>query len=49
MIWTYRAAKKYGRKGIVNVHELLEKEMYISCITLAFVPDPDTGMMGVTW
>ena len=44
-----RAGKKYGRKAIVNAHQLLDKEMYISCITLSMAPDPDTGAMGVTW
>jgi hypothetical protein len=46
---SHRAAKKYGRKAIVNAHQLLDKEMYISCITLSMVPDSETGSMGVTW
>ena len=44
-----RAAKKYGRKAIVNAHQLLEKEMSIGCLTVSMVQDPDTGVMGVTW
>jgi hypothetical protein len=44
-----RAAKKYSRKGISNAHQLLHKEMYVSCVTFSFYPDPDTGVIGVVW
>jgi hypothetical protein len=47
--YTSRAAKKYSRKGILNSHELLHKEMYVSCITFSFYPEPDSGMIGVVW
>jgi len=46
---SHRATKKYGRKVIVNSHQLLEKEMYMSCITVAMVLDSDNGDMAVTW
>ena len=36
-------------KGIVNAHELLQKEMYVSCITFSFYPEPDTGVVAVVW
>ena len=42
-----RAAKKYSRRGIINAHELLDKEMAVSCITFSWFPDPDTGVLGV--
>jgi hypothetical protein len=45
----YRAAKKYSRQGISNAHQLLHKEMYVSCVTFSFYPDPDTGVIGVVW
>ena len=45
----YRAAKKYSRKGIINAHQLLQKQMYVSCITFSFVPEPETGVVGVVW
>jgi hypothetical protein len=45
----HRAAKKYSGKGIINAHELLEKEMNVSCITFSFYPNPDTGVMAVFW
>jgi hypothetical protein len=44
-----RAAKKYSRKGIINAHQLLQKEMYVSCMTFSFFPEPETGIMGVVW
>lgn len=47
--WTYRAAKKYSRRGIINAHELLQKEMAVDCITFSWFPDPDTGVLGVVW
>jgi hypothetical protein len=43
------AAKKYSRKGIINAHQLLQKEMYVSCITFSFNPEADTGVMAVVW
>jgi hypothetical protein len=44
-----RAAKKYSRRGVMNVHELLDKEMNMSCVTFSFFRDPDSGVLGVVW
>ena len=44
-----RAVKKYSRRGIINAHELLQKEMGVDCITFSWFPDPDTGVLGVVW
>ena len=43
----FRAAKKYSRKGIINAHQLLHKEMFVSCITFSFFPEQESGVMGV--
>ena len=44
-----RAARKHSRKAIVDAHQLLYKEMYVSCITYSFYPDPDDGVYGIVW
>ena len=44
-----RAAKKYSRRGIINAHELLDKEMGVDMISYSWFPDPDTGIVGVMW
>jgi hypothetical protein len=33
----------------MNAHQLLQKEMYVSCITFTFTPEADTGRMAVVW
>ena len=42
-----RAAKKYSRRGIVNAHELLDKEMGVDMISFSWFPDLDMGIVGV--
>lgn len=42
-----RAATKYSRRGVINAHELLDKEMGVDCITFSWFPDPVTGVVGV--
>ena len=49
MLTLARAAKKYCQKGISNAHNLLHKQMFVSCISFSFFPDPDTGVMGIVW
>ena len=45
----FRAAKKYSRRGILNAHQLLNKEMNVSCIIFSFFQDPDSGVLRVVW
>ena len=44
-----RAARKYSHKAIVDAHQMLHKEMFMSCITYSFYPDLDDGEYGIVW
>ena len=44
-----RAAKKYSRRGIINAHELLNKEMGVDMISYFQFLDSDTGIVDVMW
>jgi hypothetical protein len=43
-----RAARKYSKKAISDVHQALYKQMSVSCITYDFHPTED-GRLGVIW
>jgi hypothetical protein len=43
-----RAAQKYSKKAISDVHQALYKQMSVSCITYDFHPTED-GRLGVIW
>lgn len=44
----HRAARKYSKKAISDVHQALYKQMSVSCITYDFHPTED-GRLGVIW
>ncbi len=44
----HRAARKYSKKAIADVHQALYKQMSVSCITYDFHPTED-GRLGVIW
>ncbi|MDX6295883.1 MAG: hypothetical protein QOH50_5053 [Kribbellaceae bacterium] len=43
-----RAAKRYSRKAIGNMHQALHKEMNLHCLTFDFHADED-GKMRLIW
>jgi len=34
-------------KAIIDAHQMLHQEMFVSCITYSFYPDPDDGVYGI--